>query len=118
MKRSDDSIPNRSRSRKKAAAPPVETPEPSEFAPAITQGDKNVGPVESGISTAAGVLFLVVALFPRTLKQLLLLGFGGFLVFRGVKNKCNVYSALGIDTVKEPLLKQINEKYLAPVSDS
>lgn len=79
---------------------------------------KNVGSLESGISTAVGLLFVVAALFPRSLKQLLLLGIGGGLVYRGVTGQCGVYSALGIDTARESLLKQVNEKYLAPVIEA
>ena len=122
MKRDAETRPTRSRSRKKpavaAVTPETETtpaPEPSESA-APEEPDRNVSPLEGSLSLAAGVLFLVSALFPRTLKQLLLLSIGGGLVYRGVTGKCGVYSALGIDTAKEPLLKQINEKYLSAAS--
>ena len=123
MKRDAASPSTRSRSRKKTAVaapapePLVEpaesnlTVQPPKSAP---DGQRNVSPLEGGISLTAGVLFLIGALFPRTLKQLLLLGIGGVLVHRGMTGKCGVYAALDIDTAKEPLLKQINEKFIAP----
>ena len=118
MKRAAASPSTRTRTRKKTAAPaPDATAHEAlaESTPTPTGADaRNVGSLESGISTAAGILFVVAALFPRSLRQLLLLGIGGGLVYRGVTGQCSVYSALGIDTAKEPLLKQINEKYLAP----
>ncbi len=62
---------------------------------------KNVGELESAISLAAGVLLLVAALFPRSLKQLLLLGLGAGLTHRGLTRECGVYKALDIDTSTE-----------------
>lgn len=115
MKKDADRTPNRSRPRKKAARAPV-SQEPAAEAAAGDVDGKNVGPLESSLSVTAGVLFLVGALFPRSLKQLFWLGVGGFLVYRGTTSQCNVYSALGIDTNREPLLKQINEKYLSPAA--
>ena len=110
MKRDAARTPPRSRSRKKTAddappAPVVESlPEPV--------ADTNMNPLESGLSVAGGILLLVAALFPRTLKQLLLLGLGGGLLYRGMTSKCGVYAALGIDTARQPLLKQLNDKFL------
>ena len=126
MKRDAASRPTRSRSPRKkpaevaAAAQPAETAPDREPAHESETGDggRNVSPTEGGFSVAAGVLILVAALFPRTLKQLLLLGIGGGLVYRGMTGKCGVYAALGIDTAKEPLLKQINEKYLSATGDA
>ena len=115
MKKDADRTRTRSRSRKKAApAPP-----PAEPAAGNDGGDSsrvNVGPLEGSLSVTVGILFLVGALFPRSIKQLVLLGLGSALVYRGTTRQCNVYSALGIDTAKQPLLKQVNEKFLAPAS--
>lgn len=52
-----------------------------------------------------GVLLVVGALFPRSLKQLLMLGLGGSLFYRGMQGHCEVYRALGIDTTKPPVLE-------------
>ena len=77
---------------------------------------KNVSPLESGLSMAAGVLFLVGALFPRSIKQLLLARDRRRSGLSRDDRPCGVYAALGIDTAKESLLKQINEKFLAPAA--
>ena len=43
---------------------------------------------------------MIAALFPRSLKQLLLLGMGGGLVYRGVTSHCGLYQALDLNTEK------------------
>lgn len=48
-----------------------------------------------------GVLLVVAALFPRSIKQLLMLGIGGGLLFRGVTGHCSLYQNLGINTAKD-----------------
>ena len=119
MKRDAASQPNRSRARKKAAPAPAVTE--TAVAPANATGgepvasepERNVNSLESGLSVTAGVLFLVGALFPRSIKQLLLLTLGGWLTYRGMTGRCDLYAALGIDTERGSLLKQINDKYLA-----
>lgn len=120
MKRDAENRPTRSRSRKKAADKTTPAPEPLAVAAPEEPSEpaRNIGELEGSLSVAGGVLLLVAALFPRTLKQLLLLGIGGGLVYRGMTGRCEVYSALGIDTAKEPLLKQINEKYLSAAGDA
>ena len=101
----------RSRSRKKTAAPdstpalsPEISPEETE-APAAT--GINVDPLEGKLSVVLGILFVITALFPRSLKQLLTLSLGGGLLYRGLTGHCGVYQALGVDTKKEPILPQI-----------
>ncbi len=116
MKRSA-STPARSRPRKKAAAPEttasaeVESPSPTvpdaSEAPAEPTDGRNVDPLEGKLSVAVGVLLLVAALFPRSLKQLLMLSLGGGLLYRGMTGHCSVYQALGVDTTKQPLLPRL-----------
>ena len=125
MKRDSASSSSRSRPRKKtAAAAPAPAPvseaapvplakRPRAAAPAET---RNVSSLEGGLSVAAGVLFVVSAVFPRSLKQLFYLGIGAALLHRGMTGKCNVYVALDIDTAKEGLLKQVTEKLTAPAA--
>ena len=124
MKRDAASQPNRPRARKKAAPAPAASEAVVETAPASVEAiddepvasagpERNVNSLESGLSLAAGVLFLVGALFPRSIKQLFLLSLGGWLTYRGMTGRCDLYTALGIDTEKGSLLKQINDKYLA-----
>ena len=69
--------------------------------------------MEGAVSLGIGVLVLIAALFPRSLKQLLLLSLGGGLIYRGMTGHSYLYKAAGIDTAKEPLLQQINEKFLS-----
>ena len=103
MKRAARS-PARSRPRKKAVAP--ESASSAEAVEPETPSDgRNVDPLEGSLSVVAGVLFLVMAVFPRSLRQLLLLSVGGGLLYRGVTGHCHVYEALEIDTAKQPLLK-------------
>ena len=80
--------------------------------PPAPQNFKNVGSLESAFSLVLGVLFVVGAIFPRSIKQLLLLGLGGGLVYRGMTSHCSVYQALGLDSEKGSLAGQINDKYL------
>ena len=91
-----------------AAGPPESDEEPHDF--------RNVNSFEGAASLVLGVLFVISALFPRSLKQLVMLSLGGGLVYRGMTGHCGVYEALGINTAKEGLLAQVNEKLLAPVS--
>ena len=115
MKRAANT-PTRNRPRKKAVASQpdaalVDAPEASETPEAPEA--RNVDPLEGAISVGAGVLFLVAALFPRSIKQLLMLSIGGGLLYRGMTGHCPAYKALGVDTAKEPLLQTLNEKFLA-----
>ena len=123
MKRDAASQSTRSRARKKAAPAPA-APETlagvAEAAPALVPDEpttsgptRNINSLEGGLSVTAGLLFLVAALFPRSIKQLLLVSVGGWLTYRGMTGRCNLYAALGIDTEKGSLLKQINDKYVA-----
>lgn len=92
--------PARSRPRKKAPAPATTA---SPAVPAPPSDGRNVDPLEGTLSVAAGVLLLVAALFPRSLRQLLMLSLGGSLLYRGITGHCSVYQAVGIDTAKHPL---------------
>ena len=74
---------------------------------------KNVGSLESGFSLLLGTLFVVAALFPRSIKQLFLLGAGTSLVYRGMTSHCGVYQALGLNTDKGSLVGQVTAKVLA-----
>lgn len=78
----------------------MEAPEGEELT-----GDRNVGSVEAVLSMGLGVLLIVGALFPRSIKQLLMLGLGSSLVYRGMQGNCKLYRALGMDTTETPLLK-------------
>jgi uncharacterized membrane protein len=110
MKNEGEKNRARSRPRKKVAPPSPAAPIP----PAPVQvGSKNVGSLESGFSLLLGVLFVVAALFPRSIKQLFLLGAGTSLVYRGMTSHCAVYEALGFDTDKGSLAGQISEKVQA-----
>ena len=104
MKRASSSS-TRTRTRKKAAAPAEAEVAPSEAAPAAPSDPQNVDPLEGKASVAAGILFIIAALFPRSFKQLALLALGGGLLHRGLTGHCRVYRALDIDTKKAPLLK-------------
>ena len=110
MKNEGEKTRARSRPRKKAAPPSLAAPALSAPVPA---GSKNVGSLESGFSLLLGVLFVVAALFPRSLKQLFLLGAGTSLVYRGMTSHCAVYEVLGLDTDKGSLAGQISEKVQA-----
>jgi hypothetical protein len=57
----------------------------------------NVSAVERRVSLAAGDALAVYAL-RRSLGHLLLLGLGGYLVYRGTTGNCQVYQALGLST--------------------
>ena len=108
---------SRSVPRKKAdALAATQAKTPVNPPPEATPGNPNVGRAESAFSLGLGVLLLVGALFPRSLKQLVLLGLGGGLVYRGLSRRCGVYQALGINTERGSLLAQVNDKYLAPVA--
>lgn len=114
MKRAANS-PARNRPRKKSAASgPVASVDPEATtapeAPAEPADGRNVNSLEGALSLGVGVLMLVAALFPRSIKQLLLLSLGGGLVYRGMTGHCGVYKAVGIDTAKEPLLPQLTAK--------
>lgn len=60
--------------------------------------DHNVGGAERLLSTAAGGALLVSGLRQRSSAGLLLGILGGYLVYRGVSGRCEIYNALGIDT--------------------
>ena len=114
MKRAANT-PVRSRPRKKAVAP--EAPSPAESAaPTMTDASeespaaRNVGALEGALSMGLGVLLVIAALFPRSIKKLLMLTLGGGLLYRGMTGHCGVYQAVGIDTTKEPLLPQLSDK--------
>jgi len=57
----------------------------------------NVGAVERRVSLALGGMLALYAL-RRSLGHLLLLGLGGYLVYRGTTGNCQVYQALGLST--------------------
>lgn len=67
---------------------------------ALSSGNKNVSPFEGTLSVYAGGLLIAAALFPRSLKQLVLLGLGASFLYRGQTRHCGVYEAMGIDTNK------------------
>ena len=113
MKNDAEKSRSRSRARKKAAAPataapsgpaPERSPAPASF--------KNVGSLESGFSLLLGALFVLAALFPRSIKQVFLLGAGTSLVYRGMTSHCGIYQALGLNTDKGSLAGQVAEKVL------
>ena len=86
--------------------------------PAAAQGPiKNVGSLESAFSLLLGVLLVVAALFPRSIKQLLFLGLGGGLVYRGMTSHCGLYQALDLDSAKGSLVQQVGDKYLSAGRD-
>ncbi len=109
----------RSRKRKVSdTSTPTPESDTGSLAPATPQrvepaDDKNVSPFEGTLSVYGGVLLIVAALFPRTFKQLLLLGLGASFLYRGQSRHCHMYSALGIDTNKEGLIKQVNGKLVS-----
>ena len=98
--------PARSRPRKKPAAP-EQAQAAVEQAVAAPSGERNVDPLEGQLSVAAGALFIIAALFPRSLKQLVMLSLGGGLLYRGLTGHCSVYQSLGVDTAKAPILPRL-----------
>ena len=62
---------------------------------------RNVGSLEGVLSMTLGVLLVVAALFPRSIRQLLMLGIGGGLLYRGTTGQCGVYKALGVSTAEK-----------------
>ena len=62
---------------------------------------RNVGSMEGALSLTLVVLLVVAALFPRSIRQLLMLGIGGGLLYRGTTGRCEVYRALGVNTTQE-----------------
>jgi uncharacterized membrane protein len=57
----------------------------------------NMGAVERRVSLAVGGVLALYAL-RRSLGHLLLLGLGGYLVYRGTTGNCQIYQALGLST--------------------
>ena len=115
---SPDDMATKSRSRKAKSTSDAAVHEPDIQTPATTAesgltrvaptDEKNVSPFEGTLSVYAGALLLVAALFPRSFKQLLLLGLGAGFIYRGQTRHCSVYSTVGIDTTKTGLLKQLS----------
>lgn len=69
--------------------------------PTAPADGKNVGSLEGAFSLTLGFLLVIAALFPRSIRQLLMLGIGGGLAYRGLTRECGVYKTLGIDTTRE-----------------
>ncbi len=97
----------RSRPRKKVAAPEAASLAESAApvvpkVPADLMAGRNVGSLEGALSVGLGVLFVIAALFPRSIRQLVMLSLGSGLLYRGVTGHCGVYQSMGIDTAKEP----------------
>jgi len=59
---------------------------------------ENVGEAERILSTIGGGALAVYGLTRGTLGGLLLAGFGGCLVYRGLSGHCDMYGALGVST--------------------
>jgi uncharacterized membrane protein len=114
--KSEDKAPTRSRSKRKPAADLQNTDAAAGgISPAVSPTpNQNVGELESMLSVAVGVLMVIAALFPRSFKQFLFLTLGAGLLYRGTTSQCGLYQALGLDTAREPLLKQLNERFLSP----
>ena len=99
------SRPANPRSRKKITPPSAGTvsaqgieSEPAQAPESETEtGGRNVGSLEGMFSLVLGVLLVVAALFPRSIRQLLMLGIGGGLLYRGAAGRRAVYKALGVD---------------------
>lgn len=72
--------------------------------------DNNVGMLERRISLAAGGL-LTLYMLRRSWGSLLLLGLGGYLVYRGTTGNCKLYELAGIDTAHSN-----REKAVGPLS--
>ena len=115
MKKDADNarLRSRARSRKKTAPPVTAAPSPGQ-----AQGPtKNVGSLESAFSLLLGLLLVVAALFPRSIKQCFFLGLGGSLVYRGMTRHCGVYQALELDSAQGSLIRQVGDKYLSAGRD-
>lgn len=108
------------RRRKAPSAPVADAVEPSEPTNILMPEDsnanqgpeKNVGQAESLISATIGGLLLVRGLVPRSFKQATFLLLGGALLYRGLTSHCNMYQSLGINTDKNSLLDEVNDKVL------
>ncbi len=87
-----------------------EAPAPATASAPMQKKPPNMSPFEGAVSLMLGLLFLVGAVFPRSLKQLFLLLAGGGLVYRGMTNHCGLYHALGVDARKGSVLTQLGEK--------
>ena len=61
----------------------------------------NVGSLEGVLSLTLGVLLVVAALFPRSIRQLLMLGIGGGLLYRGVTGRREVHRARGVEATEK-----------------
>ena len=85
------------------AAPEVveSAPLPEAVAQETKADGKNVGSLEGALSLTLGVLLVISALFPRSFRQLLMLGIGGGLLYRGTTGQCGVYKAMGISTAEK-----------------
>ena len=68
--------------------------------PSPTVKDNNVGDAERLLSAVAGGALLVSGLRQRSFTGTLLSAFGGYLVYRGVSGRCELYSAVGLNTAK------------------
>ena len=84
MRRAAQSSSSRPRTRRKAAAAPAPA-DVASTAPATPAAHANS--VEALLCLTVGVLLVVAALVPRSLKQLFLLGFGGALAYRGLEGE-------------------------------
>ena len=70
--------------------------------PSPTVHDNNVGGAERLLSSAAGGALLVSGLRHRSSASIFLGALGGYLVYRGVTGRCEIYSALGMSTASHP----------------
>lgn len=61
-------------------------------------GGANLSKNEHIASVVGGALLVLLGLFTRSKKGLLVAALGGFLLQRGVTRRCPVYDALGIDS--------------------
>jgi len=64
--------------------------------------NQNVGNIERGISGGVGAALLFAGLKRRSLPGLLFAALGGALAWRALSGRCQVYSALGLDTRSRP----------------
>ena len=99
MRRAAQSSSARPRTRRKAAAASTQLEPSAPLAPEPAPV-RDAGSVEALLSLAVGVLMVVAALVPRTVRQLFLLGFGGALVHRGMTGHGGFYRGEGIDTAR------------------
>jgi len=60
----------------------------------------DVGTVERGVSAAGGTALKLFGLSRRSPLGVALAGLGGYLIYRGATGRCQVYSALGINTAR------------------